>query len=339
MTKGRKPLPPATQEGPQFVTETPEEVANHPAVSPEVRAWMEDVYALGQDMGDMRTATFYEIISDSVKLTAYERAKKSKSYRFLVNPKTRNHFASLEEFCEVNLGTGHRRMQQLSSNRSLLGREAFEQGQRLGLRQVDYDAIKALPAPKQEIIRQAADQATSRDELTQLINELAAMDQAEIADKDQQIAERDARIVAKDRVIEDNSKTMNRLREQIAGIKPPTPEFVREASLRDLDHEALGCAARIATSLRAAMVKALEAEDADAAHGALARQACQAAVGRVLAAARETAEAFGIAYAGPEAMPEARDEIAETQAIWDKVNADIEAEQAAAGVVTHHAPN
>ncbi len=141
------------------------------------------------------------------------------------------------------------------------------------------------------------------------------------------IRERDERIAAKEKVAEQTQKTIQRLQEDIAGRPAPSPEFAAEQSLRDLDAEALGCAARIVSSLRAAM---LAANDADVAP-ALVAQALAAAVGRVLAAARAVAEDFCIATTGADASPEARDEAAEIDAVWAAVNAEL-AEKAAANV-------
>ena len=61
--------------------------------------------------------------------------------------------------------------------RKIIGREfirSFEQAERIGLRQVDYKAIRALPAPEQELVRRAVEESASRDEVLGLLQELAA---------------------------------------------------------------------------------------------------------------------------------------------------------------------
>ncbi|PAT41189.1 hypothetical protein CK623_02815 [Vandammella animalimorsus] len=80
----------------------------------------------------------------------------------------------MDEFCEVKLGKSYKRLQAIAANRNLIGQEAFEQAEKLGLRQVDYNAIKALPAPDQELIRRAVEEAKSRDEVLDVLQELAA---------------------------------------------------------------------------------------------------------------------------------------------------------------------
>lgn len=325
MSKGRKPLPPATQEGPQFVTKTPEEMTNHPVMSPRGQEAMNDAVRLGHAIGRIQTAAFYQTISDSVKLAAFKDAKESKAYRMMINPETQTYFGSLEEFCEAKIGVSYERMRQIASNEKLLGPSAYEQGERLGLRQVDYNAIKALPAPKQEIIRQAADEATSREDLTRLIHELAAQDQREHEQLTAQLAEATERLAAKDKVIEQTSKAMNTLREEIAGKKPPTPEFLAEQALAAIDKEAMLCAAHIIAGLRSKFVQADNLESAPQ-HRALIDQAQAAAVGRVLAAARQLAEDYGIGL-GADAAPEAYDEMAADDEVWKLTLAEYQAKQ------------
>lgn len=138
------------------------------------------------------------------------------------------------------------------------------------------------------------------------------------------VRERDARVAAKDKVIEQMSKSANKLREEIAGRKPPTPEFVAEQALRDVDEEALRCAAAIAAGLRGKFVAA----DDVGAEPALVAQAQAAAVGRVLAAARQLAEDYGIATTGPGAAVEALDATAEDAAVWGAVNAEFDRDRA-----------
>lgn len=139
-------------------------------------AALDEALAAGIDLGRLEALDFVATVANSAILAIYESVKKSKAWRLLRNPKSGHgdHFQSLEEFCEVKLGKSYRRLRALALNRNVLGEEAFEQAERLGLRQVDHDAIKALPAPEQEIVRQAVEGALSRDEVVNLIQELAS---------------------------------------------------------------------------------------------------------------------------------------------------------------------
>lgn len=136
----------------------------------------DEILAAGIDLGRLEALDFMATVANSAILPIYENVKKSKAWKFLRNTKSGDgrHFASLEEFCEVKLGKSYKRLRELSLNRSLIGQEAFEQAERLGLRQVDYNAIKTLPAPDQELMRRAVEEAQSRDEVLDLLQELAA---------------------------------------------------------------------------------------------------------------------------------------------------------------------
>lgn len=140
------------------------------------------------------------------------------------------------------------------------------------------------------------------------------------------LRERDERIAAKEKVAGQSQKTIQRLQEAIAGKPAPSPEFRAEKALRDLDTEALACAARIETSLRGAIVAVLDADSG--VNMALATQGIAAAIGRVMAGVRALADDVGVAITGPNAAPEARDESAGDAAIWDAVNRDMAAKNA-----------
>lgn len=132
-----------------------------------------DVLELGKLLGRLETAEFFGNISEVTTLAAYENIKKSKAWKNF-SDKNGNAFPNVDEFCRAKLGYSSRRLEQLVSNRALIGQEAFEQAERMGLRQVDYNAIKTLPAPDQELVRRAVEDATSRDEVLDLLQELAA---------------------------------------------------------------------------------------------------------------------------------------------------------------------
>lgn len=137
---------------------------------------MDEVLAAGIDLGRLEAMDFIATVANSASVQIFENVKKSKAWRLLRNPKScdgRN-FESLDEFCDVKFGKSYRRLQELSSAKTALGQDAFEQAERLGLRQKDYNAIKSLPAPDQELVRRAVEETQSRDEVLDLLQELAA---------------------------------------------------------------------------------------------------------------------------------------------------------------------
>lgn len=136
----------------------------------------DEILAAGIDIGRLEALDFVAVTANTAMLAIYENVKKSKAWRFIRNPQNgRNgQFESLEEFCEVKLGKSYKRLRTLAAQKNLLGQDAYEQAERLGLRDVDYNAIKALPAPDQELVRRAVEEAQSRDEVLDLLQELAA---------------------------------------------------------------------------------------------------------------------------------------------------------------------
>ncbi len=149
---------------------------NRQEVQTQAEQEKDEVLAAGIDIGRLEALDFVLTVSTSAILATYENVKKSKAWRHLRNPKSAHgeHFQSLDEFCEVKLGKSYQRMRAIAVNRNAIGSDAFEQAERLGLRQVDYNAIKGLPAPDQELVRRAVEEAQSRDEVLDLLQELAA---------------------------------------------------------------------------------------------------------------------------------------------------------------------
>lgn len=143
---------------------------------------MDDAMAAGIDLGRLEAMDFIATVANSSILAIYENVKKSKTWMLMRNPKNCHggNFESLEEFCEVKLGKSYRRLQTLLANKRTVGEEAFEQAEKLGLRQVDYNAIRALPAPKQEIIKEALTEGADIETVTRALRQLAAEDQKEI---------------------------------------------------------------------------------------------------------------------------------------------------------------
>ncbi|WP_156816080.1 hypothetical protein [Brachymonas chironomi] len=209
-----RPAPaPAAEISPTF--EARLVTAQDSAITP---AQADEVFAAGIDIGRLEAMDFVATIATSSMLAVFENIKKSKAWRHLHNPQSGDgrHFSSLEEFCEVKFGKSYRRLRELSSNRNAIGQEAFEQAERIGLRQVDYNTIKALPAPKQELIKEALEEGATKEDLQRALRELAAADQKEIesltarAEKAEEAAESaEAQVARKDSKINELDRKLN----------------------------------------------------------------------------------------------------------------------------------
>lgn len=160
---------------PALLPQAEQSVAQAQDAASKLDAEADGILAAGIDLGRLEALDFIATVANSAILPIYEKVKKSKAWVNLRNPQSSNgsNFESLEQFCKVKLGKTYGRLQHLVANRNLIGQEAFEQAERLGLHQRDYNAIKALPAPDQELVRRAVEEAQSRDEVIDLMQELA----------------------------------------------------------------------------------------------------------------------------------------------------------------------
>lgn len=201
---------------------------------------MDEVLAAGIDLGRLEALDFIAVTANTAALAVYQNVKKSKAWRLLRNPQSAvsANFQSLEEFCDVKLGKSYRRMQTLLGQCNLIGQAAFEQAERLGLRDVDYSAIKALPAPDQELVRRAVEEATTREQVLDVLHDLASRSvqreaalQAELQDARDQAEE----LAASKKMVEG---TVADLRKQARRLAQATPDEVA-AHLRTQVQEAV----------------------------------------------------------------------------------------------------
>jgi hypothetical protein len=212
---------------------------------------MEAVLAAGIDLGQLHASIFFTTMGETACLASYENVKKSKAWKIFKNPNnpTGGKFESLDEFCRAKLGKSYNRLQALASNRNVIGQEAFEQAEKMGLRQVDYNAIKALPAPEQELIRRAVG-TQSRDEVLDLLQELCARHAQEKVSTAKAHAaamvESEAQLAAKQRALDASSATIANLHQQLGEEFEPSPGSIaktqqEETLLEEINAITLEC--------------------------------------------------------------------------------------------------
>lgn len=281
--------------------------AELPAILPEVDARIvaaqdqalsagetDEVFAAGVDVGRLEAMDFVATIATSAMLSIYENVKKSKAWRYLRHPQSGDgrHFESLEEFCEVKLGRSYRRVRELAANRNLIGQEAFEQAERIGLRQVDYNAIKALPAPDQELVRRAVEESQSRDEVLSLLQELAARNGREMQALAQRADDAQANLLAQQELLDKKNQRIDKLEREAKRIaRLPAEEALADTKKEaaDILAEALGV---IQGNFRQALI-ALQGESADVFAAGLVGQ-----IAATLAALREEFNLPDVSEAG-----------------------------------------
>lgn len=262
---------------------------------------MDEVLAAGIDLGRLEAMDFVATVANSAILAIYENVKKSKTWRLLRNPRSGDgrQFESLDEFCEVKLGKSYKRLRELAHNRNLIGQEAFEQAERLGLHQRDYNAIKALPAPDQELVRRAVEEAKSRDEVLDLLQELAVRHAKEKEALTAQVEETKATLEAKDRVLQTRAELIGKLEEQVARSDKftPRPGSVARTKAEDaLLKEVFMQSLRVNGRMRALFVS-VDGALGDSGGNApeAVQQAARAAVQHLAQQFADMAQEFGIA--------------------------------------------
>lgn len=299
--KAGRPAAPAAQ--PVAVVLNGEAAAQEVAAADAMAAThdaMDEVLAAGIDLGRLEALTFIQTVSESAALAIYENVKKSKAWRLLRNPQSSNglNFSSLDEFCQIKLGRGYARMQMIAGNQRVIGQEAFEQAERLGLHQRDYNAIKALPAPDQELVRRAVEEAQSRDEVLDLLQELAVRHAKEKEALTTQVEETKATLEAKDRVLQSNAQKINEQAQALELARSekftPRPGSVARTKAEDvLLKEVFVQSLRINTRMRA-LFHAADAALSDSAPEAV-QQAARASVQHLAQQFADLAQEFGIA--------------------------------------------
>lgn len=233
MSKGRKALPVQTPVDVKLNEEALARAGEAAETMAVIGGVSEDVFAMGVDIGRLEALDFMATVANSALVSIYDNVKKSKAWQHLRNPKSGDgrHFESLEEFCEVKLGKSYRRMRELSSNRRMIGADAYEQAEKIGLRQVDYNAIRALPEERQDAIREALADGAELAAVQDALRSLAIRDQADIdqltRERDAAAAERDdalGKVAAREKLISAKDEVVNALRLQLHQYGVPDDE-------------------------------------------------------------------------------------------------------------------
>ena len=264
---------------------------------------MDEVLAAGIDLGRLEALDFVAVTANTAMLAIYENVKKSKAWRHLRNPEDgRNgHFESLEEFCEIKLGKSYKRLRTLAAQKNLLGQEAYEQAERLGLRDVDYNAIKALPAPDQELVRRAVEEAQSRDEVLDLLQELVVRHAKE---KEHLQAEHQATrdlLDVKSDALQSRLDEVERLQTELRQIKlagKATQKLLDEAG-KHLNTAKGAIGGVVRASVQALMAHSLEGSGAEGQDRTLARQEAARLIADLEDALRRLRDEFAVPDAAP----------------------------------------
>lgn len=127
-------------------------------------------------VGRIEASEFLATVAEKMIAETAVALKQSKKYKGLPYQDADGNWkqvSTFEEFCEHKLHKGRRRVDQLIGNYNALGPELYEQAEKIGFRQRDYNALKALPADDRLLIAQAIEEE-NLDKALDLMQEMAA---------------------------------------------------------------------------------------------------------------------------------------------------------------------
>ncbi|MGZ5055806.1 MAG: hypothetical protein ACXWAT_12820, partial [Methylobacter sp.] len=192
-----------------------------------------DSFDIAKSLGRIETANFFRSVGDKLIAETAINIRDGKKFKGLpYNDESGNlrHVVDFPEFCKVFLGKSYTRTMELISNHNLLGAELYEQSERLGFRQRDYNALKALPSDDRLIIAQAIE-AEDLDKALDLMQQLAAKHQREKELTGKQLDDLAKSVEAKDAVIKGKSAELDKKNEQLARLQLEKTSKVDEVAM------------------------------------------------------------------------------------------------------------
>jgi hypothetical protein len=172
-------------------------------------------------VGRIEAADFLATVAEKMiaeTAVALKQSKKYKGLPFTDENKNRRQVATFEEFCKYKLGKSRRRIDELVSNYNQLGPDLYEQAERIGFRQRDYNALKALPNDDRLIIAQAIE-SEDLEKALDLMQQLAAKHHREKETTSKQLVDLTDTLEAKDNVIKDKTKMLDSQAERLAKLE------------------------------------------------------------------------------------------------------------------------
>lgn len=178
-------------------------------------------------IGHIEAAHFMLTVSEKMIAESAIKIKKGKLFKnFTITDEAgiRRRVSNFEEFCQYKLKKSRQRVEELIRNYNLLGPELYEQAERLGFGQRDYNALKALPADDRVLIAQAIEEE-SLDKALELMQEMAVKHQNYKETAEKQLTELEATAKSKDAVIQKKDQKLNELDHELERLKLDSPVF------------------------------------------------------------------------------------------------------------------
>lgn len=183
-------------------------------------------------LGRIEAAAFFARIGNISAAQFAVQVRDGKKYKGLpyksAEGKT-EHISTFDEFCEVFLGKTGRYVRELVNNLHTLGPDLYEAAEVTGFRAKDYAALKALPQDEQEIVKTAL-AAESKEQVLEILEDLAARHQSERQANKKQAEDLKADLDARDKLLADRSEKLDKVSldlEKLKSLPPNKREVLR----------------------------------------------------------------------------------------------------------------
>ncbi|MBF5006377.1 hypothetical protein [Diaphorobacter caeni] len=145
---------------------------------------------------------------------------------------------TVDEFCRLVFGKPRTAMVEASESLQALGETAYELASRLGLNRNAMRAARALPPEKLEVVRLAISNGSTKADVLSVIEDLAE----KVEESAKALEDAKADLVAKDQVLEDKNKSIDKLkaaqkRIQAASMDDQLADLKKEATALAADAE------------------------------------------------------------------------------------------------------
>lgn len=184
-----------------------------------------DVADLYKALGRIEATEFYRKISDVVAAQTFAEIRVGKKYKGLPyrdKDGITRRVGDFEEFCRVFLGKSYNRCLELSQNLHTLGPDLYASAEAIGFKSRDYAALKALPESEQDIVKQAL-AAESKEQVLDILQDLAARNQSERAAAKKKTEDLQADLDARDKLLADKGERLDRVSLELAKLTSLPP--------------------------------------------------------------------------------------------------------------------
>lgn len=232
-----------------------------------------DAYELAKSVGRIEGIEFTRRVGEVAIAQIFTEVRKSKRYKGLPYKDTEGvtrHVGTFEEFCQAFLGKSYNRCLELSQNLHVLGTDLYESAERIGFRSRDYRALKALPEADQDAVKTALDDGSTKEEVLDLLQDMAERHAAEKAATKKELADLKADHDALDKLMADKTERLDKATVELTKLKslPPAERqrlFLEQeaAAAERLNLAEVKCTAAVNEFL-AEIADVLEAEDLSA---------------------------------------------------------------------------